>query len=113
LLGSLVGHANHVRFRAAAALSSADPGEATAGLRGQLETMASASGATPHWRTLAVEGPRQIRGLRGPEWFEWSATVAVDGGFDLTEETPLGAEHECWAAAITETAPHRLWHGAA
>jgi hypothetical protein len=109
-----VGHANHVRFRAAAALSSADPGEATAGLRGQLITMASASGATPDWPTMAVEGPRRVRGLRGPEWFEWSATVAVDGGFDLTEETPLGAEvGERWAETITETAPHRLWHGAA
>ena len=86
---------------------------ATTGLRGQLTTMASASGAIPDWPTMAVEGPHRIRGLRGPEWFEWSATVAVDGGFDLTEETPLGDGHDCWSAAITETAPHRLWHGAA
>lgn len=101
-------------FRAAAALSSDDPGPATAGLRGQLSTMALASGGTPNWVTLSVEGPTRVREPRGHEWFEWSATVTVEGGIELSDEFLDAAVPLRWPSpAVEETAPQRAWRDVA
>jgi hypothetical protein len=103
-----------VIFRAAAALSSDDPGAATAGLRGQLSTMALASGAIPDWVTLSVQGPIRVREPRGHEWFEWSATVTVEGGLELSDEHLDAAVPLRWPSrAVEETAPQQAWRDAA
>ena len=59
---------------------------ATAGLRGQLRIMAAAGGGTPDWSTLSVEGPDRATGLHGRILFEWTASVTVVGGRDLTRD---------------------------
>jgi hypothetical protein len=68
-----------VIYRAAAALPHDDRESAAAGLRGQLQIMAVAAGATPDWTTLAVGGPTEMADAERWTRFEWTASVAVQG----------------------------------
>ncbi|MGZ4618565.1 MAG: hypothetical protein ACXV3F_07520 [Frankiaceae bacterium] len=96
-------------YRAAAAVPYDNSERVTAGLRGQLGMMALATGATPDWTTLAVEGPTAAVGLRGRGWFEWTATVMVDGGEDISDDEVdaaiWGAIRPAASVAAEETAP--------
>ena len=68
-----------------------DPDRAAAGLRRQLRLMATATGATPDWGTLSVEGPTEAELIEGRTWFEWRARVQVDGaGLDDEPELAVG-----------------------
>jgi hypothetical protein len=68
-----------VIYTAAAALPHDDRQSAAAGLRGQLQIMATAAGATPDWTTLAVAGPTEMMDPAYQTRFEWTASVAVQG----------------------------------
>jgi hypothetical protein len=68
-----------VIYKAAAALPHDNRKSATAGLRGQLQIMAVAAGATPDWTTLAVAGPTEMVDPAYRTRFEWTASVAVPG----------------------------------
>jgi hypothetical protein len=68
-----------VIYQAAAALPHDDRRSAAAGLRGQLQIMVMAAGATPDWTTLAVVGPTEMAGAADGTQFEWRASVAVQG----------------------------------
>jgi hypothetical protein len=71
-----------VIFRAAAALPDDDRQRAVDELRSQLCTMAVAAAATPDWTTLTLTGPIEMAGADEEARFEWTASVAVDGGVD-------------------------------
>src|SRR4051794_12264440 len=70
-------------YQAAIALPEDNRVAATDRLRGQLRIMASAAGATPDWRTLAVIGPVEMPGSEAGTRFEWTARVAFLGGIVL------------------------------
>ncbi len=78
-----------VIYRAAAELPYNNRDQATAGLRGQLRVMIVAGGGTPDWSTLTVEGPTEVVGAHGRTWYEWRATVVVDGGIEPDDPDPV------------------------
>ena len=96
-------------YRAAAALPYDNLERATAGLCGQLRVMAGAGEATPDWSTLAIEGPTEAVGLPDRTWFEWTATVVVDGGVVGSDEALdaaiPAARRPAETLAAEETAP--------
>ena len=70
--------------------------------------MAVAAGATPDWSTLTVEGPTESTGLHGRTWYEWRATLSVNGGRDLLRESvddDLRPLHVASGAADSRTMP--------
>ena len=73
-------------YRAAAAYPYVDVKQATAALREQLRLMALAGGGTPDWSTLVLDGPSVSAAQYGEAFFEWTATLSVDGGRDLTRD---------------------------
>ncbi|MGY1712516.1 hypothetical protein ACI8AC_23695 [Geodermatophilus sp. SYSU D00758] len=94
-------------YRAAAAYPYPNRERATSALRGQLRLMALAGGGTADWSTLTVQGPRKAPGFRGVCWYEWWATVEVDGGRDLTldpasDALPPGRTRRGAASASTQ-----------
>ena len=99
-----------VIYRAAAALPHRDRERATAGLCDQLRVLAAAGGGTLDWQTLAVDGPTPAGGPGGTPWFEWSATVTVIGGRDLTrdpvDDVPAAALVTASSTTDLETRPH-------
>lgn len=97
-------------YRAAAAYPYLDEQLATAGLRGQLRVMALAGDASPDWSTLVVEGPTRAPGARGRSWYEWTATLSVEGGRDLIhdvadEDDLLASAHTAGPGALTMPQP--------
>ena len=75
-------------YRAAAALPNDNRDRATLGLRGQLRLMALAGDGMPDWSTLTVAGPSAVVGARGRTWYEWRATLVVDGGISPDDPDP-------------------------
>ena len=99
-----------VIYRAAAALPHRDRERATAGLCSQLRVLAAAGGGMLDWQTLTVHGPTEVHGPGGTPWFEWSATITVVGGHDLTrdpvDELLLAPTGATGSTVDLETRPH-------